>query len=205
MRPLTDYMIEQALAAQIRLTWIRDLTISINIPTGIASSVDWAQQLAQQARLAGATPSRLVIEIIEDGDASAIPALTGAVTQLRLRGFNCAIDDFGTGSSSLDRLLWVPFNELKIDRHMISQARHHPHARRILSSTIGMARGLGIAVVIEGIESDDDLKLVTSMGGQITQGYLHGKAMTLEAFEIYAATQRNWQHQPATLAAIETC
>ena len=72
MRPLTDYMIEQALAAQIRLTWIRDLTISINIPTGIASSVDWAQQLAQQA-LAGATPSRLVIEIIEDGDASAIP------------------------------------------------------------------------------------------------------------------------------------
>ena len=49
MRPLTDYMIEQALAAQIRLTWIRDLTISINIPTGIASSVDWAQQLAQQA------------------------------------------------------------------------------------------------------------------------------------------------------------
>ena len=73
MRPLTDHMIEQALAAQIRLAWIRDLSISINIPTGIASSVDWAQQLAQQARLAGATPSRLVIEIIEDGDASAIP------------------------------------------------------------------------------------------------------------------------------------
>lgn len=127
------------------------------------------------------------------------------MTQLRLRGFNCAIDDFGTGSSSLDRLLWVPFNELKIDRHMISQARHHPHARRILSSTIGMARGLGIAVVIEGIESEDDLKLVTGLGGQITQGYLHGKAMTLEAFEIYAATQRTRQRPPATLAAIATC
>lgn len=205
MRPLTDYMIEQALAAQVRLAWIRDLSISINIPTGIARSVDWAQQLAQQAGLAGATPSRLVIEIIEDGDASAIPALTGAVTQLRLRGFNCAIDDFGTGSSSLDRLLWVPFNELKIDRHMISQARHHPHARRILSSTIGMARGLGIAVVIEGIESKKDLKLVTDLGGQISQGYLHGKAMTLEAFEIYAATHQTWQSPPASLTAIATC
>ena len=89
------------------------------------------------------------------------------MTQLPAR-LHCAIDDFGTGSSSLDRLLWVPFNELKIDRHMISQARHH-RTRRILSSTIGMARGLGIAVVIEGIESDDDLKLVTSMGGQITR------------------------------------
>ena len=52
MRPLTDHMIEQALAAQIRLAWIRDLSISINIPTGIASSVDWAQQLAQRGWLA---------------------------------------------------------------------------------------------------------------------------------------------------------
>ena len=68
-----------------------------------------------------------------------------------------------------------------------------------------MARGLGIAVVIEGIESEDDLKLVTGLGGQITQGYLHGKAMTLEAFEIYAATQRTRQRPPATLAAIATC
>lgn len=182
-----DYMIELALDAQVRLAWIRDLAICINIPAAVANSVDWAQSLADRAMQAGATACRLVVEIMEDGDASTLPALAGAVTQLRLRGFNCAIDDFGTGSSSLDRLLWVPFNELKIDRNLISQARHYPHARRILASTINMARGLGITVVVEGVETDDDKKLVTDLGGQIMQGLLHGEAMTLEAFEVYAA------------------
>lgn len=188
MGPLTDYMLELAFAAQSRLASISDLSISINVPTGIASSVDWAKKLAYRAMAAGAKPSHLVIEIIEDGDAASIPALTGAVTQLRLNGFNCAIDDFGMGNSSLDRLLWVPFNELKICRSLLGQARHHPHAQRILSSTISMARGLGITVVAEGVESEVDQKLVAEMGGEVTQGYLHGKAMTLDEFEKYAAT-----------------
>jgi len=206
MEALTDCMLQQALSAQTRLSWMRNLTISINIPTRIACSVDWAQHLADRARLAGADPTRMVIEIIEDGDASAIPALIGAVTQLRLRGFNCAIDDFGTGSSSLDRLLWVPFNELKIDRNLISHARLHPHARRILSSTINMARGLDTVVVVEGIESEEDLKLVSSMGGQVTQGYLHGKAMPLDEFEVYAATKRRRSPptRPPALTTITT-
>lgn len=201
MQALTDHMLRQAFSAQVRFSWLRDLTISINIPTCVACSVDWAQHLAERARRAGADPTRMVIEIIEDGDASAIPALIGAVTQLRLRGFNCAIDDFGTGGSSLDRLLWVPFNELKIDRHLISQARQHPHARRILWSTINMARELGTQVVVEGIELEDDLKLVDGMGGQVTQGYLHGKAMTLDAFEMYATAQRPPAAQSPALVA----
>ncbi len=202
MDALTDHMLQQAFSAQARFSWIRDLIISINVPTRIACSVDWAQHLADRARLVGADPTRMVIEIVEDGDASAIPALIGAVTQLRLRGFNCAIDDFGTGSSSLDRLLWVPFNELKIDRNLISHARLHPHARRILSSTIHMARGLDAVVVVEGIELEEDLKLVSSMGGQVTQGYLHGRAMTLDAFEAYASTRRSQPAHTGELAAI---
>ncbi|MBB1628499.1 EAL domain-containing protein [Achromobacter sp. UMC71] len=200
MQALTDHMLRLAFSAQVRFSGIRNLTISINIPTGIACSVDWAQHMAECARRAGADPARMVIEIIEDGDASAIPTLTGAVTQLRLRGFNCAIDDFGTGGSSLDRLLWVPFNELKIDRHLISHARHHPHARRILWSTINMARALGTLVVVEGVELEEDLKLVKSMGGQVTQGYLHGKAMTADAFEGYATAGRASAPRPPGLA-----
>lgn len=187
MGPFTDYMIERAFEAQIRLGWTQDLDISLNVPAYIANSVDWAQSLADRAERAGVLASRLVVEVTEDGDASNLPALTGAITQLRLRGFHCAIDDFGTGHSSLDRLLRVPFNELKIDRHLLHQARQFAHARRILSSTISMARGLGITVVAEGVETDDDKKLVTDMGVQITQGYLHGEAMPLDEFEVYAA------------------
>lgn len=196
LAPFTDYMVERAFRAHIRLAWRRDLLISINIPTEIACLPGWAQQLAERAVADGVDPTRMIIEIIEDGGAGAIPALIGAVTQLRLRGFSCAIDDFGTGDSSLDRLLWVPFNELKIDRSLIAHARQHPHARRILASTIGMARGLGIAVVVEGVECLDDLHTVTDMGGQVTQGFLHAKPMTLENFEAYAARQQDGRAGP---------
>ena len=127
-----------------------------------------------------------MVEITEDGGPGCNAALSGAVTQLRLRGFPCAIDDFGTGDSSLDRLMNVPFNEIKINRSMIQQAREQAHARSVLSSIIAMARQLVATVVAEGIEDAQDLALVRSLGCDVTQGFLHGRPMSRAAFMRYA-------------------
>jgi EAL domain-containing protein (putative c-di-GMP-specific phosphodiesterase class I) len=147
--------------------------------------------VADLAQVAGVDPSQLIIEITEDGGAACNAALSGVVAQLRLRGFQCAIDDFGTGDSSLDRLMRAPFNEIKINRGMIMQAREHVHARSVLASIIAMGRQLVATVVAEGIEDQEDLAMVRNLGCHVTQGYLHARPMSRAAYMRYVLRSDN--------------
>ncbi len=165
--------------------------LAVNVPAAVACSVQWAQSVADLASAAGVAPAQLIIEITEDGGAACNTALSGVVTQLRLRGFPCAIDDFGTGDSSLDRLMSAPFNEIKINRGMIEQAREHVHARSMLASIIAMGRQLVATVVAEGIEDPEDLEMVRNLGCHITQGYLHARPMPRAAYLRYVLRNRN--------------
>lgn len=188
LESLTNYMFARAFQAQRALGNRPDCVITVNVPATVASSISWAEGVAERAEQAGVDPDRIVIEITEDGGARSNAALAGAITQLRLRGFSCAIDDFGTGDSSLDRLLCAPFDELKIDRDLIARAARQPHAQSVLASTVEMARSLDMTVVAEGVESHEDLEMVRALGVQVTQGYFHGRAMPLDAFRQYAAS-----------------
>ena len=189
LESLTNYMLSCAFDSIAGEDAGSPLLMAVNVPARVASGVHWAQSVADHAYHAGVDPSRVVIEITEDGGELCNPALAGAVTQLRLRGFNCAIDDFGSGDSSLDRLLQVPFNELKINRSMLVEARNHAHARCLLASTIAMARQMVATVVVEGVETYMDLDMVRSLGCHTTQGYLHGRAMPKADYLQYIAHQ----------------
>lgn len=189
LESLTDYMLARAFEAQRELGNRPDCVITVNVPAVVASSINWAQGVAERAEQAGVEADRIVIEITEDGGARSNAALAGAITQLRLRGFSCAIDDFGTGDSSLDRLLCAPFDELKIDRDLIARATRQSHAQSVLASTVEMARSLDMTVVAEGVESHEDLEMVRALGVQVTQGYFHGRPMPLDAFRQYALSQ----------------
>ena len=190
LEPFTDYMLSCAFDGIAAEGPGSSLLTAVNVPARVAAGVHWAQSIADHAYHAGVDPGRVVIEITEDGGELCNPALAGAVTQLRLRGFNCAIDDFGSGDSSLDRLLQVPFNELKINRSMLVEAREHAHARCLLASTIAMARQMVATVVVEGVETYRDLDMVRSLGCHTTQGYLHGQAMPKADYARYIAEQR---------------
>lgn len=189
LESLTSYMLSCAFDCIAAEDSESSLLMAVNVPACIATGVHWAQSVADHAYHAGVDPSRVVIEITEDGGERCNPALAGAVTQLRLRGFNCAIDDFGSGDSSLDRLLQVPFNELKINRSMLVEARDHAHARCLLASTIAMARQMVATVVVEGVETYRDLDMVRSLGCHTTQGYLHARAMPKADYLQYVARQ----------------
>ncbi|HEY9271892.1 EAL domain-containing response regulator [Achromobacter sp.] len=189
LEPLTGYMLARAFEAQRELGSRPDWVIGINVPAVVASSIRWAQGVADRAERAGVEPGCVVIEITEDGGARSNGALVGAITQLRLRGFSCSIDDFGTGDSSLDRLLCAPFDELKIDRDLIARAGRQGHAQSILACTIEMARSLDMTVVAEGIETHEEHEMVRALGVQVTQGYFHGRPMPLDAFRQYALSQ----------------
>lgn len=182
----TAYMLGSAFELLSREECDSHRQLAVNVPATVAGSVQWAQGISEQAGRAGIDPGRLIIEITEDGGPSCDLALSGAVTQLRLRGFHCAIDDFGSGDSSLDRLMAVPFNEIKINRSMVLQAREHMHARSLLASIIAMGRQLVATVVAEGIEEQSDLRMIRDLGCHVSQGYLHGRAMSRGAYVRYA-------------------
>lgn len=191
LESLTNYMLACAFETMSTDAHGSGRLLAINVPATVARSTHWAQSIADLAGVAGVDPGRVVIEITEDGGALCNAALSGAVTQLRLRGFQCAIDDFGSGDSSLDRLLCVPFNEIKINRSMLQQAREHPHARSVLASIIAMGKQLVATVVAEGIEDEEDLQMVRNLGCQVTQGYLHGRPMSRAAYMGYLLRSGN--------------
>lgn len=164
----------------------QDICIGVNVTSDVASSVEWAENVAQQLSEEKINPARLLIEITEQEGDKFDSGLAGCISQLHLRGIKCAIDDFGTGFSSLQRLARIPFSLLKLDRQFITDARASVRTETILKSTIQLARDLGLQVVAEGVENDEDLTRIKRLGCDFVQGYYYSKPVSAAEFLVYA-------------------
>ncbi len=100
---------------------------------------------------------------------------TAAIEELRDIGITIAIDDLGTGFSGLSRLCDLPVDVIKIDRSFVGRAHLDVAGEAILQAIVGMARALGLSVVAEGVETEEQLELVRKLGCDSVQGFLfHG-------------------------------
>jgi EAL domain-containing protein (putative c-di-GMP-specific phosphodiesterase class I) len=149
------------------------LFASVNLARRQLRDSGFEQLFAQVASTNRIEPGSLKLEITEsamgnDNDLSPV------LTRLKETGAGLAIDDFGTGASSLSRFRTMPFDTIKIDRSFL--ARNSGSALGndsavILSSIVGMAHELGRAVVVEGVESEEDAAWLASLGCEFGQGY----------------------------------
>lgn len=105
------------------------------------------------------------------------------------RGFRIAMDDFGTGQSSLGRLRELPIDVLKIDRSFVSKATEDLPSERILTAMVSLAEVLGATVVVEGVESETQLAIVSKAGHCEVQGFLYSPAVPAHVYEDMLATQ----------------
>jgi len=121
---------------------------------------------------AGLLPSRLKLEIGEGALMSYPEAAVEALTRLHELGVLVQVDDFGTGFSSLKHLQRLPIDSLKIDRSFVQGIDAEPANREVVGTIVGLANNLGIDVVAEGIERDEELEALVSMGCAFGQGYL---------------------------------
>src|SRR5581483_6707672 len=120
----------------------------------------------------GLPPEHLVLEITESAlmqDTGSSIEVLGALKQM---GIQLAIDDFGTGYSSLSYLQRFPVDILKVDRSFIGQLGVRTEAETIVASVIGLAHGLGLEVVAEGVETLGQLEVLRSLGCDLAQGFL---------------------------------
>ncbi len=105
-----------------------------------------------------------------------------ATTSAVLHGLRFSLDDFGTINSNIDRLVQLPFEEVKIDRAFVSGCADDPFRDAVCRSVVQLARLRGAVVVAEGVESFDDLDHLCELGVDRVQGYLFSRPLTAEAF-----------------------
>jgi diguanylate cyclase (GGDEF)-like protein/PAS domain S-box-containing protein len=117
-------------------------------------------------------PRCLKLEITESVFSDNIEAAVGLLTELRNLGVQLSIDDFGTGYSSLSYLQRFPIDTLKIDRSFVTQMMENEENLAIVRTIVALAQNLGMDVVAEGVETEDQLKLLRKLECENGQGYL---------------------------------
>lgn len=126
------------------------------------------------------TREELFFEITETADEGE-DGLPGFVEQMRENGFQIAMDDFGTGNSSLKALQESCFDILKLDRYFVARIGD-PKAEIILASTIAMAKKLGLEVVAEGVETEEQICFLLGHQCYLAQGYYYSGPLTKEQY-----------------------
>ncbi len=126
----------------------------------------------------GLPPERLVLEITESAMAADTPGNLASLRALRGRGVRVAVDDFGSGYSSLGQLRRLPVDMLKIDREFVAEARS-AQATALLRAVVELGNGLGLTGGAEGVERQDQLALVRSVGCALGQGWLWARPMPI--------------------------
>ncbi len=134
----------------------------------------------QSIKKSGISSEELELEITEGVLISGYAHVEGVLTRLSDLGVSIAMDDFGTGYSSLSYLRSYPFNVLKIDRSFISDIPTNPADRELVNAAIAMAHSLGLKVVAEGVETEEQLAHLATQECEVAQGYLFSKAVTAE-------------------------
>lgn len=131
----------------------------------------------------GVDPSVLELELTEGVVMGDTNASINALGELKDMGVSLSIDDFGTGYSSLAYLSRFPLNELKIDRSFVIAAENSEQDASLVVAIIAMARGLGLKVVAEGVETHEQYHFITGSGAHVIQGYLFSKPVPGEELE----------------------
>jgi len=159
----------------------QDLTMSVNLSVKQFSQPDLLEQVDGVLRDTGLPPRLLKLEVTESMVMENTDAAISLLRRLKALGVHIAIDDFGTGYSSLSYLLRLPADTLKIDRSFVSGGGDAGRNADIVRTVVGLAYSLGLDVVAEGVETEEQHALLADLGCTFAQGFLFSPAVDGEA------------------------
>lgn len=136
---------------------------------------------AFQALLAAAPADRLVIELTENATVDDYDALSAALRPLRERGFRLAVDDAGAGYASMQHILQLQPDIIKLDMNLTRDIDSDPARRALATALIAFAHDVGSVIVAEGVETEAELRVLQALGADAVQGYLVGRPLPLSA------------------------
>ncbi len=162
------------------------LTVSVNLSARQFYREDLAQRISEIVKTEECDPSWIQLEVTETSLLHDLDAIRGVLHQLRDEGFTVAIDDFGTGYSSLTHLKHFPIDTLKIDISFIADLEFDVQDAAITEAIIGLARGLGLKVVAEGVGTREQLEFLDARGCDFFQGFWASEPLPADSFYEFA-------------------
>ena len=174
-----DWVMEKALTElnYYRLQGYENLSITINVSSLQMKDKSFLEKLKVAVQNTKVPPELIKLEVTESIFMENVEESIELFHEIKRIGIKLALDDFGTGYSSLNYLRSIPIDILKIDKSFIDEITVSPVLSEIVDSIIGMAHTLNIMVVAEGVETEEQLKILKDKGCDLVQGYFFSKPL----------------------------
>jgi diguanylate cyclase (GGDEF)-like protein/hemerythrin-like metal-binding protein/PAS domain S-box-containing protein len=161
----------------------RHLSLAVNVSAKQFHQPDFVDQVIKIIKGTNVDPSKLKLELTESLLINNVEDIIFKMTSLGAKGVKFSLDDFGTGFSSLSYLKRLPLNQLKIDQSFVRDALNDPNDAAIVRTIIALGQSMGLDVIAEGVESEDQRNFLEIHGCNNFQGYLFSKPVPLHEFE----------------------
>jgi diguanylate cyclase (GGDEF)-like protein/PAS domain S-box-containing protein len=149
--------------------------VAVNVSPSQVSRPGLADTVEKVLAETGLPPERLVVELTESVMLSAAPAARKEISRLDDFGVRIVVDDFGTGFSALSYLRDLPVSGIKVDRSFTAGLGQDHQCERIVEALTGLGKGLGVDVIVEGVETEQQSEMLSAIGCEHAQGYLFGR------------------------------
>jgi diguanylate cyclase (GGDEF)-like protein/PAS domain S-box-containing protein len=164
-------------------SWSRDVRVAVNLSPVQFKNPNLVQAVMSALTASGLAPERLELEITESVLLQDSAATLAILHKLRSFGVQISMDDFGTGYSSLSYLRSFPFDKIKIDRSFVHELATREDSMAIVRAVTGLGKSLGISIVAEGVETNEQLGLLRTEGCTEVQGFLFSRPRPAEDVE----------------------
>lgn len=159
---------------------ITPVPVSVNISREYVNTFDVTSMLLKLVEKHDIPISLLELEITESADNIGVEEI---VKKLKESGFKMLMDDFGSGYSSLNMLKSTPFDVLKIDKSFLDEFMDTDRGRKIIEHTISMSQDIGLGIIAEGVETDEQARFLSECGCDAAQGFFYSKPIPADEFD----------------------
>ena len=191
---LGEHILSKALAeAMLWPPALGHLRLAVNMTAEDMSAADFPDRVLRALGTQAFPPGRLTVEVTESGLMRDVDHAARALALLRVEGVRVAVDDFGTGYSSLAYLKALPLDYLKVDKKLVMDLFGSARDRVVVQGVVEMARSLGLVVIAEGVETEEQRSALERTGCDWYQGYLCSRPIDGRAL---AALVEEWNDAP---------
>jgi diguanylate cyclase (GGDEF)-like protein len=198
--PIGLWVMEQACIEACKWQEMSEAAIQVAINVSVVQLMrdEFVDGVVDVLNRTGLSASLLQLELTESVLLPRYQNIARSLSRLRALGVSMAIDDFGTGYSSLSYLQQMPFDFIKLDRSFLTQIARQGHSTATVQSIVDLAHTLGMKIIVEGVESTNELQLVEKLGCDEIQGYLMGRPTADPVKIIHAELRKSGPGCPVT-------
>jgi diguanylate cyclase (GGDEF)-like protein len=185
--PIGEWVLREA--CREAAGWSKPLKIAVNLSPVQFTAGNLAELVTSALAHSGLDPNRLDLEITEGVLVKDAEGALKVLNSLKALGVKISMDDFGTGYSSLSYFRQFPFDKVKIDQGFIQDMEEIAQSRAIIKAIVGLAKGLDIAILAEGVETEKQMDMLKRTGCEQIQGFAISRPAPIEAFRAFTSDE----------------